>query len=245
VVDTALYGQSVVIDTYLPPNHPLFNPNARHWPYDPAAAAALLDQIGWLDPDGYPATPRVASGVTGVPDGTRLSFNYETTTAVLRQQVTQILAQNLAGCGIEVTLSYHPSSEWFATGPDARLYGRLFDLGEFAWLTSVTPPCDLYLSTQLPTADNGWSGQNMTGFHNPSYDNVCSQQLQSLPGEAAYNTSAREAQRIFAEQLPVVPLFLRLKLAATRPDMCGFIMDPTNNSEMWNIEKFGYGTLCP
>jgi hypothetical protein len=35
-----------------------------------------------------------------------------------------------------------------------------------------------------------------------------------------------------------------LKLAATRTDMCGFIMDPTANSEMWNIEEFGYGEYC-
>lgn len=244
VVDTVLYGQSIVLDTYIPPNHPMFNAEVKHWPYDPAAAAKLLDEIGWLDADGDPATPRLATGVTGVPDGTPLSMNYETTTAAMRQQVTQILAQNLAGCGIEVTLGYHPASEWFASGPDGRLAGRLFDLGEFAWLTGVQPSCDLYLSTQMATAENGWSGQNYGGFSDPTYDTVCNTQLQSLPGEAAYEEAAKEAQRLFGEQLPVVPLFLRLKLAATRPDMCNFIMDPTANSEFWNIENFDYGAGC-
>jgi hypothetical protein len=47
-----------------------------------------------------------------------------------------------------------------------------------------------------------------------------------------------------AEQLPVAPLFLRLKNAATRPDFCNFIMDPTANSEFWNIEEFDYGPTC-
>ncbi len=244
VVDTVLYGQSIVLDTYIPPNHPMFNAEVKHWPYDPAAAAKLLDEIGWLDADGDPATPRLATGVTGVPDGTPLSMNYETTTAAMRQQVTQILAQNLAGCGIEVTLGYHPASEWFASGPDGRLAGRLFDLGQFAWLTGVQPSCDLYLSTQMATAENGWSGQNYGGFSDPTYDTVCNTQLQSLPGEAAYEEAAKEAQRLFGDQLPVVPLFLRLKLAATRPDMCNFIMDPTNNSEFWNIENFDYGAGC-
>jgi peptide/nickel transport system substrate-binding protein len=51
----------------------------------------------------------------------------------------------------------------------------------------------------------------------------------------------KEAQRIFNEQVPVAALPACLKLAATRPDMCNFIMDPTNNSEMWNIEEFDYG----
>jgi peptide/nickel transport system substrate-binding protein len=241
VVDTALYGQSVVINTYLPPNHPLYSADAKAWPYDPAAAGALLDEVGWKDTDNDPATPRVAQKVTGVPDNTPLEFNYETTNAALRQQVTQILAQTLAGCGIKVNLTYYPASQWFAAGPDGKLYGRLYDLGEFAWLTGVQPPCDLYLSTQLPTADNGWGGQNNAGFHNADYDTACNMQLQSLPGEANYEKGAKDAQNIFAENLPVVPLFLRLKLAATRPDMCNFIMDPTANSETWNIENFDYG----
>jgi peptide/nickel transport system substrate-binding protein len=241
VVDTALYGQSIVLDTYIPPNHPLFNADVKHWDYDPAAAAALLDEIGWLDSDGDPATPRVAKGVTGVPDGTLLSMNYGTTTAVLRQQVTQILQQPLADCGIQVNLQYYPAAEWFADGPDGVLMGRRTDLGEFAWLTGVQPGCDLYLSTQIMGPDNGWAGQNQTGFTNLEYDAACNQALQSLPGEDAYTEGHMEAQRIFGEELPVVPLFLRLKLAATRPDMCNFIMDPTANSEMWNVENFDYG----
>ncbi len=39
-------------------------------------------------------------------------------------------------------------------------------------------------------------------------------------------------------------LYLLLKLAATHPDMCHFIMDSTNESEMWNIEEFDYAEGC-
>jgi len=244
VVDTVLLGQSPVLDTYLPPNHPLFNPQATHWQYDPAATAALLDDIGWLDTDGDSATPRIASGVTGVPDGTPLSFNYETTTAEVRQQVTQILAQSLAGCGIQVNLNYYSASDWFAAGPDGKLNGRLYDLGEFAWLTGVIPPCDLFLSSQVPSDTNNWSGQNSPGFNDPAFEAACNQQLQSMPSEAAYTQGAMEAQRIFAEQLPVVPLFLRIKTAAARADMCGYWLDPTSQSDFWNIEAFDYGEGC-
>jgi peptide/nickel transport system substrate-binding protein len=244
VVDTVLYGQSVVIDTYIPPNHPLFNAEVKHWPYDPVAAAALLDEIGWLDEDGDPATPRTAKGVTGVPDGTALSFTLETTTAAMRQQYTQILAQNLAGCGMAATLNYYSATQWFADGPEGKLFGRLFDIGAFTFSTGVQPACELYISSMIPSPENGWSGQNETGYSNPAYDTACNTALQSLPGEEAYVTNHKEAQRIFGDELPVVPLFLRLKLAATRPDMCNFIMDPTANSEMWNIENFDYGPSC-
>jgi peptide/nickel transport system substrate-binding protein len=252
-VDTVLFGQSVVIHTYLPPQHPLFNADAKQWPFDVAAASALLDEIGWVDDDGDPATPRVASGVAGVPDGTLLEFKYETTTATMRQQATQIMAESMAQCGIKVNLGYYPSSEWFADGPEGILFGRKTDLGQFAWLTGVEPPCDLYRGDMIagdpaevdengkPVYPSGWGGQNQTGYSDPEFDAACNKAVQSLPGQPSYDEGHLEAQAIFAEDLPVVPLFLRLKLAITRPDMCGFIMDPTANSEMWNIEAFDYG----
>jgi ABC-type transport system substrate-binding protein len=54
VVDTVMFGQSIVLDTYIPPQHPQFNANVKSWPFD-VAAACLLDEIGWLDDDGDPA----------------------------------------------------------------------------------------------------------------------------------------------------------------------------------------------
>jgi peptide/nickel transport system substrate-binding protein len=256
VVDTVMFGQSVVLDTYIPPEHPLFATDVKSWPFDVEAASALLDEIGWLDDDGDPATPRVASGVTGVPDGTPLEFSYGTTSATQRQQATQVMAESMALCGMKVNLEYYPASEWFADGPDGALFGRRTDLGQFAWLTGVEPSCNLYQTENIPgdpTEINpytgklytfGWGGQNQTGWSNPEFDQVCNAALQSLPGQDAYVDNHIKAQELFGENLPVVPLYLRLKLAATRPDFCNFIMDPTNNSEMWNVEEFGYGPLC-
>jgi len=245
LVDTVMYGQSVVLDTYLPPNHPLYNAEAKHYTYDTAAAMALLDEIGWKDADNDPATPRVAQAVAGVPDNTPLSFAYESTNNALRTQVTQIVAQNLNDCGIKANITLYPASQWFAVGEDARLAGRRFDFGEFAWSTGIEPPCNLYQSgNAIPSAATGWSGQNYGGYINPDFDTACNMQLQSLPGEDNYIKGAKDAQLIFSQDLPVVPYFLRLKIAATRPDMCNFLNDPTNNSEMWNIENFDYGAGC-
>jgi peptide/nickel transport system substrate-binding protein len=260
LVDTILFGQSIVIDTYLPPQHPLYNAEVATYPFDVEAGSAMLEEIGWADDDGDPATPRVASGVEGVPDGTLLQVAYETTTATLRQQVTAVIQQSLAQCGIQADIQLYPASEWFADGPEGKLFGRRFDLGEFAWLTGVEPPCDLYQSFETPgpvgetytsimTGEeiefkSGWGGANDPGYTSPEFDAACNQALSNLPGQPAYEEGHLESQRIFAEDLPVAPLFLRLKLAATRPDMCNFIMDPTNNSEFFNIEEFDYGESC-
>ena len=262
LVDTILFGQSIVISNYIPPQHPLYNADVNVVEYDPEAGAALLEEIGWADDDGDPTTPRVASGVANVPDGTLLQVTHGSTTATLRQQVTAVIQQSLAGCGIQSEIGLVPADEWFADGPEGPLFGRRFDLGEFAWLTGVQPACELYLSqnnpgdpaetwipVQAPDAGpqphaSGWGGQNDPGFYNAEYDTACKAALSTLPGQPGYEEAHKQAQLIFSQQLPVVPLFLRLKLAATRPDMCNFVMDPTNNSEFWNVEGFDYGACA-
>ena len=139
--------------------------------------------------------------------------------------------------------------------------GRRFDLGQYAWLTGYGLPCDLYQPNAIPGSpgetwisvqdgvertfsDGGWAYPNVPGFANEAYDTACTTAWVSLPGQPEYEASNYEVQRIFAEQLPVVPLFLRTRLAATRPDLCGLVMDPTNASGMWNIEEFDYGEGC-
>ena len=257
VVDTITFGQSIVIDTYLPPQHPLFNADVASYPFDVEAGGALLEEVGWVDDDADPITPRVAQGVEGVNDGTPLSVAYETTNSSLRQSITAVIQQSLGLCGIEAVIQLYPASEWFADGPEGKLFGRRFDLGQFAWLTGVEPPCDLYKAVQAPgevgstmlsimngneyIIESGWGAANDAGYANDDFDAACNLALASLPGQPSYDEGHLEAQRIFAEDLPVVPLYLRLKLAATRPDMCNFIMDPTANSEFWNIEEFDFG----
>jgi peptide/nickel transport system substrate-binding protein len=238
VVDTLLYGRSIVISNYIPPEHPLYNPDVKTYPYDPEAGMALLEEAGWVDSDGDGV--REASGVENVADGTLLEFKWQSTNSTQRISYMQIYQQNLADCGVKVNLENMAAGEYFADGPEGPLFGRRFDMGSFAWLTGVEPPCDLYLGldSTIPSEENGWGGQNDPGFMNDEYDAACLKAIGNLPGSEASIEGHMEAQRIFAEQLPVVPLFLRIKIAATRPEVSGFIMDSTMNSEMWNIEAF-------
>lgn len=236
VIDAILYGRSIAISSYIPPEHPMYAADVTSYDFDPAKGEALLEEMGWVDSDGDGV--REANGVEGIADGTLLEFKWGSTNASMRVQYMQIFQQNLAECGIKVNLENLPAAEWFADGPDGPLFGRRFDLGSFAWLTGVEPPCNLYLSTETPAEENAWAGQNNPGFVNADFDTACKMAMQSLPGTENYIEGHMEAQRIFSEQLPVIPLFLRLKIAASRPEVTGFIMDPTENSEMWNIEAF-------
>jgi peptide/nickel transport system substrate-binding protein len=50
-----------------------------------------------------------------------------------------------------------------------------------------------------------------------------------------YVAGHQEAWRIFAEELPSLPLFPRVKLAVARPEVLNFGVDTTQNSELWNL----------
>lgn len=238
MVDNIFYGRSEVIHTYIPSVHPLYADGLTEWPYDVEAANALLDEVGYVDSDG--------DGIREYTDGTPFKVQLGTTSGnEMRQQLTQIFKENQAQCGVEVELYYLPASEWFADGPEGPVFGRKFDLAEFAWLTGVQPSCDLYLTTQIPgdpeAGYSGWGGSNDSGWSNADYDAVCQTALGSLPGTPEYEENHKEAQRIFSQEVPVLPLFLRLKVAAARPEVTNFGVDPTENSELYNLYTIGLG----
>ncbi|MCB9431230.1 MAG: peptide ABC transporter substrate-binding protein [Ardenticatenaceae bacterium] len=233
MVDNILYGKSEVIHTYIPSVHPLYPDGLTEWPYDVEQANALLDEVGYVDSDGDGIREDSA---TGAPFHVTLGT---TSGNEMRQQLTQIFKENMLQCGIDVELYYLASSEWFADGPDGPLFGRRFDLGEFAWLTGVEPSCGLYLSSAItgPIEEGfgGWGESNETGWSNADYDAVCNAAASSLPGTPEYEDNHKEAQRIFSQEVPVIPLFLRLKVAAARTNVVNFGVDPTQNSELYNI----------
>ncbi|MEZ4643684.1 MAG: peptide ABC transporter substrate-binding protein [Chloroflexota bacterium] len=234
MVDNILYGRSEVIHTYIPTVHPLYpEEGLTEWPYDVEAANALLDEAGYIDSDGDGWREDPA---TGVPFRVTLGT---TTGNEMRQQLTQIFKENMVSCGIDIELYYLPSSEWFANGPDGPLFGRRFDLAEFAWSTGVQPSCNLYTTNSITGPEEeglgGWGNSNDIGWSNAEFDQICNTALASLPGTAAYVENHKEAQRIFSQEVPSLPLFLRLKVSATRPEVINFVSDPTQNSELWNL----------
>jgi peptide/nickel transport system substrate-binding protein len=245
VVDTVLSGLSSIPNTYLPEDHPFYNPDITAYSFNVAAAGQLLDQAGWKDIDNDPSTPRQAWGVPGIPSGTPFVVNYATTNAVQRQQVSTILAGSLAQCGIKINVQYLDANTLYAPGPAGILFGRNFDMVEFAMgSTGIEPPCDWYSSSQVPDAANSWVGTNVSGYMNPAFDTACLSSQQTFPDDPFHAAAYAQAQSIFATDLPVIPLYWRVKNAAARSDLCHFSLDPTAASNLWNIEAFDSGAGC-
>lgn len=231
LVDALLYGQTEIMNAYIPQTHPLYPQDGAVWSYDVEAANALLDEVGLLDTnnDGIREDPN-----SGASFAVTL---FSTIGNELGLSVATILTEDLQACGVQVEVSLLQGDVYFADGPDGPLFGRQFDLAAFPWLISIEPNCGLYLTSRIPSAENSWglNNNNDIGFSNPEFDAACGEALSMLPGMAGYESAHQTALRIWMQQVPSIPLFLRPKVAATTPNIINFNLDPTQESELWNL----------
>ena len=226
IVDAVYFGLTGIPNAYISNSHPYFPSDATTYPYDPAQGRTLLDAAGWVDTNG--------NGIRD-KDGVEFSLYLITTDAATRITIVGLIAsQMLTNCGIEVIPDHRPAGEVFSDGPYGPIFGRKFDLAEFAWLTGYEPPCDLYLTDNIPSEENGWGQSNVTGYGNPLYDEACQAALSSVTemDKAAHHG---DAVRIFTQDLPVLPLHFRLLTGAAAPNIEGFTLDPTGG-RLWNLE---------
>ena len=245
VIDTVLFGLTSIPTSYVPNAYPLYNPDVKSYSYDVAAANALLEQAGWKNTANDLSKPRQAWGVKNIPDATPFEVTYLTTPASQRIQVSTLIAASLAQCGIKVNVQYADQTSLYGVGPSGPLFGRNFDLAEFAMgSTGIEPPCDWFTTPEIPNAANHWVGTDVSGYSSPAFDKACQTAQQTLGDEADHASAYQEAQSIFAQDLPVLPLYWRIKTAAAQPHLCNFSLDPTASSALWNIEAFSTATNC-
>lgn len=240
MVDGLFYGRSEMMHSQIPTAHPLFTPEIRQWPYDPAAGAALLTAAGYQDTNQDGLREDVQ---TGRPFRITL---HTTTQYAINQPLATMIQENLRACGVEAQVVFLPVEELYAAGEESPLFGRRFDMGQIAWLVGEQSMCHLFASWEI-TGPNGrinlqtgapygsWNGLNNTGWWQLAYDAACRKARDLLPGMPGYDENFQETQRLLAENLPMIPLFMRLKLAVTRPGVRHFVLDPTQDSEMWNL----------
>jgi peptide/nickel transport system substrate-binding protein len=110
--------------------------------------------------------------------------------------------------------------------------------------TNTEPPCEWFTSAEIPNSANQWVGTNVSGYSNPDFDGACQAIQQSLSDEPAHAQAFQQAQSIFSGDLPSLPLYWRLEVAAARPDVCHFSLDPTASSALWNIDSIDSGISC-
>lgn len=190
-------GRQPVADTGINALDWIHTTEVPHYPYDRERAAALLDEAGW----------RAGAGGIRQMDGKPLRLKLMSTAGNRsRELVQQVLQSQWRQIGIDVAIENEPPRVFFGE----TLSRRRFDgLALFAWISSPeNVPRSTLHSQEIPSAENGWSGQNFGGYANPRMDEL----MDAIEIELDRGRRERlwhELQRIYAQDLPALPLFFR------------------------------------
>lgn len=197
--------------------------------YSKREADRLLDEAGWkMGADGI-----------RLKDGKKLSFTLMTTAGNKTRELVQVYLQNQwKQVGIEVNSKNEPARVFFGETTKKRGFDSM---ALFAWVSSPeASPKSTFSSKNIPTAKNGWSGQNYMGWKNAKVDSL----LESLDTEFKPEKRVEIVHQVlkaYTDEVPVLPLYYRSDVAVIPSQMKGYKLTghqfpETNEVEKWTVE---------
>jgi peptide/nickel transport system substrate-binding protein len=189
IIDEVLAGQGMVSNSPILPGTWAHNPRTPTYRHDPDQADVLLDEAGWVKP----------TRSTGVrhKGGDLLAFTLLAPNDPMREAVAEMLAEQWAEVGLDVTVKAMPNGEILEALEERDFQAALVHLR----LPGDPDPYPLWHETQVG------EGQNYAGFVHRRSSEVIER------ARVTVNRNRREElydefQVIFAEQLPSLPLYV-------------------------------------
>jgi peptide/nickel transport system substrate-binding protein len=219
-------GLATVAFGLLPPQAWAFEPHVFQFTYDPPRARALLDEAGYRDPDGDGPAVRL-----------RLSLRISTSEESRLQAA--VVQQDLARVGIDLDVR---SSE-LATLFDDVTRGN-FQIFSLQWVGGALVDPDIlrrvFHSGQVPPL-----GFNRGRYASPLADRLI-ERASGAPDEETRRLFYGEAQKVIAEDAPYVPLWNRINVLVSRPDLVGVQMNAAGDfSALRHVQRSATPSASP
>jgi peptide/nickel transport system substrate-binding protein len=191
----------------LPPLSWAFEADVFRFTYDPARARQLLDEAGYLDPDGEgPAS--------------RFTLSLKVSSLEFNRLQSAVIQQNLREIGIDVDVRTYE----FATLYADILQGN-FQMYTLQWVGPAVADPDIlrrvFHSQQVPP-----SGFNRGYYNNPEVDRALDAAT-TATDEAERKRLFGHAQRLIAREAPYISLWYKTNVAVFRSDIQNVQLDPT------------------
>jgi peptide/nickel transport system substrate-binding protein len=191
-------GRQPVAHTSVSPLDWVYADDIPHYAHDFKKAAKLLAEAGW---------GRMQRGVRVNDKGEPLTIEIMTTAGNrTRELVEQVLQSQWRKIGIDVRIRNQPARVLFGQTLTER---QFTGMTMYAWMSSPenVPRTTLH-SSHIPTPANNFAGQNYTTFRNAEMDDLIDRIEVELDREKR-RIMWRRIQEIYAEELPVIPLYFR------------------------------------
>ncbi len=205
LVDEVLHGQGLVAHSPILPDTWAYDEGIKQYEYNPARAAQILDEAGWIDSDGDGVRDR---------EGVKLAF-------VLlgdKADTVEAIATDWRAIGVLVS----PQTVTLPGLTSDFLVPRTFDAALVHWELSGDPdPYPLWHSTQIE------SGQNYAGWENRTADEAI-EQARALTDREERRNKYLDFQGIFAEEVPALLLYHPVYTYGVREKVHDVQMGPLN-----------------
>jgi peptide/nickel transport system substrate-binding protein len=220
----AVAGAAYDVDEgFLPRHHPL-RVDVPAIPFDPAAARKLLNDAGYraredgdvrVDAKGTPLRLQL-SAASGARDTERL---------------LQLVQAALRDVGVDVVLDLRPFSVFFSEGAKKR---RLPHLSFYAWVIDESSSgANLWRADRIPSADNGFAGQNLAGWRDDEVTRLLAEADTSVDVALRKRNVARVQQR-FVQDIPALSFWFRPAVVVARRGVTGLSPTGTSSPLAWN-----------
>ncbi len=236
LIAAAQGGKAAAMQSFVPSDHWAYPPNGAGltlYPHDADRAAALLRAAGYAPgPDGML-----------LRDGQALTVTlYTTEKNVTRQLVAELIQQQLKAVGIAVDIAYVPGvGKLFKADSDGILPAHNFDLALYASSAEAEPDTTAYQCGHIPSPANEYQGANVTAYCSAAFD-ALAQAAVATPDAGPRAALLAQAQALWTADLPTLPLYQRVKVAARSPRLSGPQPDPT---QLWDTDNLAEWDVAP
>ena len=213
LLEQVYQGTAVKAVSLIPPTMWSHNESLVDDPYDPQAARELLAQAGY--PDGFSTDLWAMSTARGYNPNPALT--------------AQLIQADLAKIGVKAEIKTVPWAEY-----SRRMRNGEHETGLLGWTGSHGDP-DYFFFNLLTceTADNG--GANVSKFCNQAYDGLVTQ-ARRIANPALRIPLYEEAQRIFKQQAPWLPLSHSTQTWVHRQEVRNFRISPFGGLDFYGVE---------
>lgn len=226
LIDAELGGLVPVLDSWIVPDQWAAAPadQLTRYPFDRETAQRLLDEAGVVDSDG--------DGIREV-NGAPFELQLLTTEgSPLREAIANAIQSDLRAVGIDLDIVLLSTADLYSL--DGPLFQRGFELALFAWIAGPDPRgWERWSCVGVPSESNNFVGNNFSGWCFFDADRAIRTATTSLDMEERRTAYLRQ-QQLFTQELPVLPLFQRVDVVISTPEISGVQPDATAPFT-WNV----------
>ncbi|HZT06355.1 MAG TPA: ABC transporter substrate-binding protein [Chloroflexota bacterium] len=229
LADTLTQGKGTMADTLVLPQVEYFADVQRAittYPYDVARSVQILHEAGWV---------RGSDGVLADASQNRFAVEVEVAAGARNDIEVEIMADSLRQAGVDPSVRVIPRAQI----TDRQMRSMLPGILNVSHQRAFVPPVDRLRSSEIPTAESRWQGNNQGGWSNPDFDRLVTAYETTLD-RAGRNAQVVAMMKLVSEEEPVIPLYYNLSFFAHVSSLQGPMVSVSDDVANWNLPDWSW-----